>query len=109
MQVTLVSDYITNLLRGQSTSISQIPHSLPAGSYLSLLPSIWAIVNNSSPELSRHTIGVTHAALDHAYKVSSKSSAKRLTIEFVARLILVSSLSWVLHYICQSADIFSRV
>jgi pre-rRNA-processing protein IPI1 len=33
---------------------------------------------------------IIHATLDHALKVSSKSACKPLTIEFVARLLLVS-------------------
>jgi pre-rRNA-processing protein IPI1 len=91
MQVSIVRDYITKVLRGENASI---PHSLPPGVYLALLPSIWAIINNPYPELSSHTTDMLQALLDHALKTSSKSSTKRYTIEFVARLILVSQSSY---------------
>ncbi|KAF5355996.1 hypothetical protein D9756_003829 [Leucocoprinus leucothites] len=91
MQVSAVSDYITKLLRGQNMSISQIPHSLQAGAYLGLLPSVWAIMNNPYIELSSHTADVLSALLDHANKTSPKSSTKRITIEFVARLLLLET------------------
>lgn len=89
MQVGLVSDYIINLLHGEGTTTSEIPHFLSAGSYRALLPSIWAIIN-SDLEVSSHATDVTQALLDHANKTSSKSGPKRLTIEVVARLMLVS-------------------
>lgn len=87
LRVRLVSEYITKLLRGQSGHVSQ---SLSGASYLALLPSIWSIVNNSNAELSLSASDVLQATLEHAKKSPSKSSAKRLAIEFVARLVLVS-------------------
>ncbi|KXN89955.1 hypothetical protein AN958_04959 [Leucoagaricus sp. SymC.cos] len=90
-QVSIVSDYITKLLRSQTTRTSQVPHSLLPGSYLALLPSIWAIINNLYTEVSSHTTEVLQALLDHANQTVSKSSTKRLTIEFVARLILLGT------------------
>jgi pre-rRNA-processing protein IPI1 len=60
---------------------------LTDSSYLSLLPTIWAII--SQPGSNQQ--GVIHATLDHALKVSSKSACKTLTIEFVARLLLLDS------------------
>ncbi|KAF9452699.1 hypothetical protein P691DRAFT_180962 [Macrolepiota fuliginosa MF-IS2] len=91
LQIATVSDFITKLLRGQSTSNSQIPRSIPAESYLALLPSIWAIINNPYTELRLHTTDILHALLNHANKTSSKSSAKRPSIEFVARLMLLET------------------
>jgi pre-rRNA-processing protein IPI1 len=89
-QISTVSEYIIKLLRGKDTSIGQVPRSLPAEAYLALLPSIWAIINKPYPELSSHSNDLLQALLDHAIKTSSKSSAKRLTIQFVAQLMLVS-------------------
>ncbi|KAJ3568803.1 hypothetical protein NP233_g5483 [Leucocoprinus birnbaumii] len=88
MQVSAVSGYITEFLRGQNTSTSQIPHSIQANAYLALLPSVWAIINT---DLSSHTSDVLQALLDHANKTSSKSSTKRIAIEFVARLLLLDT------------------
>jgi len=90
MQVSMVSDYITKSLRGQNTSISQISSSSTAGVYLALLPSIWTAINDPYPELSSHVSGVLQALLEHASKAPSKSRMKQITIEFVARLFLVS-------------------
>ncbi|XP_006454401.1 hypothetical protein AGABI2DRAFT_214405 [Agaricus bisporus var. bisporus H97] len=88
LRVRLVSEYITKLLRGQSGHVSQ---SLSGASYLALLPSIWSIVNNSNAELSLSASDVLQATLEHAKKSPSKSSAKRLAIEFVARLVLLDT------------------
>ena len=67
---------------------------LTASSYLSLLPTIWAII--SKPGLNhQESDDIIHATLDHALKVSSKSACKPFTIEFVARLLLVGyPLKW---------------
>jgi len=87
MQVSMVSDYITKSLRGQNTSI---PSSLTADVYLALLPTIWTVINDPYPEPSSHVNGVLQALLEHASKTPSKSRTKHITIEFVARLLLVS-------------------
>lgn len=91
MQVSMVSDYIIKLLRGQNTSITRIPSSVTASVYLALLPSIWTVINDSYPELSSHVTDVLQALLEHASQTPSKSRTKHITIEFVARLFLVSS------------------
>ena len=88
IQIDKVAQYIIKRLRGEANS-TQIGTMLMASSYLSLLPTIWAIINR--PGLNQEEAdGIIHATLDHALKVSSKSACKPLTIEFVARLLLVS-------------------
>ena len=88
IQIDKVAQYIIKRLRGEANS-TQIGTTLMASSYLSLLPTIWAIINR--PGLNQEEAdGIIHATLDHALKVSSKSACKLLTIEFVARLFLVS-------------------
>jgi len=88
IQIERVAQYIIRRLRGEANS-TQIGSVLTASPYLSLLPTIWAIVNK--PGLNQQEAdGIIHAILDHALKVSSKSACKPLTIEFVARLLLVS-------------------
>ena len=88
IQIDRVAQYIIKRLRGEANS-TQIGTMLTASSYLSLLPTIWAIINK--PSLNQQEAdGIIHATLDHALKVSSKSACKPLIIEFVARLLLVS-------------------
>ena len=89
IQIDKVAQYIIKRLRGEANSTTQIGTMLMASSYLSLLPTIWAIINK--PGLNQQEAdGIIHATLDHALKTSSKSACKPLTIEFVARLLLVS-------------------
>ena len=88
IQIDRVAQYIIKRLRGEA-NFTQIGTMLTASSYLSLLPTIWGIINK--PGLNQQEAnGIIHATLDHAFNVSSKSACKILTIEFVARLLLVS-------------------
>ena len=88
IQIDRVTQYIIRRLRGEANS-TQIGTMLTVSSYLSLLPTIWAIMNK--PDLNQQEAdGIIHATLDHALKVSSKSACKPWTIEFVARLLFVS-------------------
>lgn len=89
IQIDRVAQYIIRRLRGEANS-AQIRPMLTDSSYLSLLPTIWAIINKPASN-RQEADGIIHATLDHALKVSSKSACKPLTIEFVARLLLVSS------------------
>lgn len=89
-QTSRVSDYVIRRLRGQSDSPSQIGHVLGASAYVSLLPTIWALINKPLPR-DTTTNEVLCTVIDHALNLSSKSPCKRLTVEFVARLILLSS------------------
>lgn len=98
IQIDRVAQYIIKRLRGEANS-TQIGTMLTASSYLSLLPTIWAILNK--PGLNQQEAdGIIHATLDHALKVSSKSSCKLLTIEFVARLFLVSIYIYMNNCVC---------
>src|SRR5277367_4328695 len=71
IQIDRVAQYIIRRLRGEANS-AQIRTMLTDSSYLSLLPTIWAII--SQPGSNQQ--GVIHATLDHALKVSSKSACK---------------------------------
>lgn len=83
-----VSEYVTQLLRGEVVYASQLGRPLAPAAYVALLPTIWALL--SSPTASRAP--TLQAIVEHAVKVSSKSALKRPTIEFVARLVLVCDL-----------------
>lgn len=82
-----VSEYVTQLLRGEVVYASQLGRPLAPAAYVALLPTIWALL--SSPTASRAP--TLQAIVEHAVKVSSKSALKRPTIEFVARLVLLDT------------------
>lgn len=58
--------------------------------YMALLPTIWSLLNQPSPNARQISSNVLRAMLEHATKTSSKSAVKKPTLEFVARLVLVS-------------------
>ncbi|KAG5648058.1 hypothetical protein DXG03_007093 [Asterophora parasitica] len=95
IQTQRVSDYILQLLRGEPSSGSQLGRTLTPSAYAGLLPAIWALLNmSSSGTLAQHqeiASAVLHATVEHSIKTSSKSALKKPTIEFVARLVLLST------------------
>ncbi|GLB36226.1 hypothetical protein LshimejAT787_0305140 [Lyophyllum shimeji] len=91
MQVQGVSEYILQLLRSEPVAGSQVGRALTVGAYVALLPAIWMLLNGASAQHQRISSAVLHATIEHSIKTSSKSALKRLTIEFVARLVLLST------------------
>lgn len=92
LQSDLVKSYVIGLLNGDGGSGAQLPRPISAAMYTALLPTIWALLNQKSGEVSeRESSSVLTATLDHAMRTSSGSAVKRLTVEFVGRLLLVSS------------------
>ena len=86
-QAKRVMAYISRRLRAEAGAAGQLGTPLSPAAYHALLPTVWAfIANPSSPHQSEELI---HATLDHSMKVTSKSACKRLTLEFVGRLMLV--------------------
>jgi pre-rRNA-processing protein IPI1 len=87
-QTERVTAYITRRLRAEFGVAGQLDTPISPAAYHALLPAIWAFIDSpsSSPHQSEELI---HATLDHALKVTSKSACKRLTLEFVGRLMLV--------------------
>jgi pre-rRNA-processing protein IPI1 len=90
IQTERVSEYVIQLLRGEAVATSQLGHSLTPASYIALLPTIWSLLNNPTWIHRDLSNSVLQAILDHAFKVASKSALKKPTIEFVARVVLVS-------------------
>lgn len=90
IQTLHVSEYVVQLLRGESVAASQLGKPLTMAGYLALLPTVWALLNNTTAAHQNMSSGVLKATVEHALKTSSKSALKRATIEFVARLVLVS-------------------
>ncbi|KAJ2914864.1 hypothetical protein MD484_g5554, partial [Candolleomyces efflorescens] len=96
-QAAAISDFITEKLQGRSTSSSSgISSNISPSAYLTLLPTIWTLISNNDlvpladpqDQQGSNSNEVLQVTLDHAVKVSSKSACKRLTVEFVARLVL---------------------
>jgi pre-rRNA-processing protein IPI1 len=92
LQAERVSQYVIQLLRGEALSGSQIGRLLTPTAYIALLPTIWSLLNQPSPNEHRIRSNVLLAILEHATKTSSNSPVKKLGIEFVARLVIVSLL-----------------
>ncbi|KAF4623469.1 hypothetical protein D9613_001877 [Agrocybe pediades] len=91
IQTERVTQYIIRRLRGEAASPSQIGYAISPMAYRTLLPTIWALINHEDPTAGTEgSTEMLHSVLDHALKVPSKSACKRITIEFVARLMLLS-------------------
>jgi len=89
-----VGEYVVLLLNGETIQSGSITRPLSVQAYNALLPSIWSLLNSTGQKLSDD---VFDATVNHAIRISSTSSVKRLTVEFLSRLALVSltSLSYV--------------
>lgn len=87
-----VKKYVIALLGGDS-SPSRPTLSLSVTEYRALLPSLWSLIDNHPSSTVSPSPDVLEAIIRHAIRVSSKSSVKGTTIEFVA------SLAWVSHVI----------
>ncbi|KAF7339386.1 Testis-expressed sequence 10 protein [Mycena sanguinolenta] len=83
-----VSDHVVQLLKGESLSTSQLGRPLTSTTYSALLPTVWALIN-ANPNHRTASGEVLRATIEHATQVSSKSALKQITIEFVARLVLL--------------------
>lgn len=87
LQADLVESYVIRLLQEDGGSGARLPRPISAAVYTALLPTIWALLNGQQPE--KEPSSVLAATLDHAMRTTSGSGVKRLTVEFVGRLLLV--------------------
>ncbi|GJE87598.1 Ipi1-N domain-containing protein [Phanerochaete sordida] len=89
-----VSDYTVQLLRGESPGRpdgqSLGPKPITPATYMSLLPTIWALVNSPGGDFAEH---VAEACIAHGTRAGSMSAVKRHTIDFIGRLILLETAS----------------
>jgi len=81
-QIDHVRTYVLEVL----SSGSERPLTFTA--YTSLLPTIWALINVKS-ESNDSSSDVFRALIEHGTRVSSKSSLKKCSTEFISRLLLV--------------------
>jgi pre-rRNA-processing protein IPI1 len=111
LQAEKVGKYVIQLLRGEASAGSQVGRPLTPAAYTALLPTIWSFINQPSPNQHQISSSVLQATLEHATKTSSKSATKKLGIEFVGRLILVSvhiSSNAVSNFIIIHASAWNR-
>jgi hypothetical protein len=95
-QIAHVSAHIVRLLRGEPPTGGALGRPLSAQAYAALLPSIWALLAGGAR--TGHATGageLLSAVLEHAVRGSSTSATKRLSVEFVGRLVLVSIFTWL--------------
>jgi pre-rRNA-processing protein IPI1 len=98
VQAGLVSSYVIRLLRGEGELGVQLPRPVSPMVYTALLPTIWALLNQVAGPGDGPS-SVLSATLDHALRTTTNSAAKRLTVEFVARLLLLEKESgYVGHF-----------
>ncbi|KAN0123950.1 hypothetical protein V8E52_002440 [Russula decolorans] len=92
IQISQVKDYVARLLSGVSISSHTVARSVTAQDYVALLPTVWMLLNSN---LEHHDVnggaGTLGALLDHGLQVSSAAAAKRPTVDFLARLILLET------------------
>lgn len=93
LQAGLVRTYVISLLLGEDNSTAQISRPLIAPMYAALLPTIWALLSQPKEKHASaqgaNSRTVLSTVLDHAIGTTSNSAVKALTIEFIARILLV--------------------
>ena len=89
-QISQVKDFVACLLRGVSMSPNTVGRQITALEYMALLPTLWMLLNsNLDCGGVDEDIDIICVLLDHARRVSSAAAAKRPTVDFLVRLILV--------------------
>lgn len=90
--VQRVSDYTVQLLRGEAPDRpdgqSLGPKPITSATYTSLLPTVWALISSPGADFAEN---VAQACVEHGTKASSLSAVKRHAIDFIGRLLLVST------------------
>jgi pre-rRNA-processing protein IPI1 len=92
VQTEAVSEFVIRLLKGEAVT-SQLGRPLSPAAYVALLPTIWSLLNSPAAQEQDKTASVLQVVVEHAMKTSSTSALKRPTTEFLARVVLVSSLN----------------
>ncbi|KAH9063528.1 hypothetical protein EDB87DRAFT_1673571 [Lactarius vividus] len=90
-QISQVKDFVACLLRGVSRSPNTVGRQITAQEYMALLPTLWMLLNSNLDCGADEDIDILCVLLDHARQVSSTAIAKRPTLDFVVRLILLET------------------
>lgn len=95
-QISRVKDFVACLLRGNSMSPNTVERQITAQEYIALLPTLWMLLNSDLDCAGvDEDIDIICVLLDHARQVSSAAAAKRPTVDFLVRLILVGLYSYM--------------
>ena len=86
-----VTAYVLARLRGEPLSSYRGGQPLSASDYVAILPTVWTLIKSPSESTMTPNL-LLEALLDHALGISSKSGCKRLSVEFMGRVVLVSFL-----------------
>ena len=85
-----MSEYVVQLLRGEMSTGNALARPVAPAAYSALLPTIWSLLNSEAGG-SADAGDVLRVVVEHAMKAGSTSLVKRCTIDFLGRLVLVSS------------------
>ncbi|TFK91694.1 hypothetical protein K466DRAFT_595903 [Polyporus arcularius HHB13444] len=90
-QIERVSAYIAQLLQGQPSAgvQSSLLRQVTPQAYSAVLPTIWCLLNGQTPDLAGSSELLFAVVLEHATRASSASVVKRLTVDFIGRLVLL--------------------
>ncbi|TFK77025.1 hypothetical protein BDN72DRAFT_753619 [Pluteus cervinus] len=84
--------YISQLLRGEGLTDSEVGRPLSATFYRALLPTIWALLSISEMRIqSGANDQALEALLEHGTKISATSAVKPLSIHFIGQLLLLGT------------------
>jgi hypothetical protein len=93
IQISQVKDYVARLLSGVQMASHLVGRPITAQDYVALFPTLWMLLNSMSEHSDvDNGVDIFRALLDHSMQVSSAAAAKRPTVDFLARLTLVSFL-----------------
>ncbi|KAJ7487700.1 hypothetical protein B0H11DRAFT_2157103 [Mycena galericulata] len=100
LQTQRVSEYVVQLLNGESLSTSQLARPLTPSAYMALLPTIWALMNNASPHSHDVSNIVLQATIEHG---------SRATIEFIGRVILLETEPQFIGHLDIGVDMAAKI
>lgn len=85
-----------HLLRGETSTGSALARPVAPAAYSALLPTIWSLLSSEGGG-SADAGAVLRVVVEHAMKAGSTSLAKRCTIDFLGRFVLVSTRAPPVH------------
>lgn len=89
-----VSEYVSHLLASEANASDGLSRPLTVAAYSALLPTLWSLVNNIGGSSGGGVgEGMVRVVVENAMRIRSTSASKRVTVEFVGRLMLVRQFS----------------
>jgi len=94
IQISRVKNYVVRLLSGVSMSSHTAGRHMTAQEYVALLPTLWMLLSSDLKHVGTEegeNIDIFSVLLDHGLHVSSGATAKRPTVDFLVRLLLLET------------------